>query len=290
MDKDVWYQIRNAVRSAERCVPREGRRPQYSDRQIVLMFFISVWFDRPRCFACRRDLIPSWFRPRHLPSYSQFCRRLHTPRVIAMVKHAAHRLGQSDTPISVAYIDGKVLPISRQSGDPDATVGRSGRGWCKGYRLHALGAEDRRIKAIVVRPVNESETRIARDLVPHAPPGCTVLADAAYDSRFLYEAARAQGTRFLAPIKRNAARSRSRTTTARLEGIAFWTNRPEEAAKLYARRTEIERIFSQCSTCGGGLSPLPGWVRRLDRVTLWVTAKVALHNARVTAKERRCAA
>jgi hypothetical protein len=291
VDKDVWYQIRRAVRSAERSVPRRGRRPQFSDRQIVLMFFICVLFDRPRCFACRRDLLPSWFRPRRLPSYSQFCRRLHSSRVIEMVKLVAHRLGQCDDVITVAYIDGKELPISRQSTDPDAKVGRGSRGWCKGYRLHALGAEDRKIKAFVVRPANEGEAKVAREhLIQHAPAGSTVLADAAYDSRFLYDAARLRGARFLAPIKRNAAKTRSRTTAARLEGVAFWANSPKKAKQLYARRTEIERIFSQCSNCGGGLNPLPGWIRRLDRVTLWVTAKVALHNARVNVVRLREAA
>lgn len=225
-----------------------------------------------------------------LPSYSQFCRRLKAPRAVAMIDHVARRLGRSEQDITISYIDGKVLAISRQSADPDATVGRSSRDWCKGYRLHALAAEDRKIKAFRVRPVNESETLIARELILEATPGTIVLADAAYDSRYLYDLAEEGGVRFFAPIKRNAAKTRSRTTPARRRAIKEWQKHPIRSKRLYARRTEIERIFSQCSGCGGGLNPLPGWVRRLDRVTLWVTAKVAIHNARVTLKQLRRAA
>jgi hypothetical protein len=287
VDKNVWCEIRSAVRSAERVMKRCGRRPRFSDRLIVQMYFVSVLFDRPRGFACRRESLPSWFRPRALPSYSQFCRRLHSPRVVAMIDHVARQLGRSDTPIRISYIDGKELPISRQSTDPDARVGRGSRDWAKGYRLHALAAEDRKIKAFSVRPLNEGEALIARELMTHAQPGSIVLADAAYDSRFLYAAAQKRHAWFLAPVKRNAAITRSRTNPARLVGVNFWRDQPERAKAIYARRTDIERIFSQCVTAGGGLNPLPTWVRRLDRVSLWVTAKIALHNARVNVNQRR---
>jgi hypothetical protein len=292
VDKNVWGQLRNAVRSAERIVKRCGksRRPRFSDRQIVLMYFVSVIFDRPRCFACRRESLPRWFKPRRLPSYSQFCRRLHAPRLIAMIDHVARHLGRSDQPLRIGYIDGKELPISRQSTDPDATVGRGSRGFGKGYRLHAFGGEDRKIKAFSVRPLNEGEARIARELITHAEPNTIVLADANYDSRFLYDAARERNAWFLAPVKRNAAITRSRTTEARLIGVDFWRHEPKLAKKLYARRTDIERIFSQCVTTGGGLNPLPAWVRRLDRVSLWVTAKVAIHNARINVIAQRSGA
>ena len=290
MDKNVWDQIRRAVRSAERVVKRTGRRPQFSDRQIVQMFFVSVIFDRPRCFACHRESLPSCFRPRRLPSYSQFCRRLHSPRVIAMVEHVATLLGRGERPVRLGYVDGKELPVSWQTTDPDATVGRGSRGWSKGYRLHALGGEDRRIKAFVVRPLHEGEARIARQLVPKAEPNSIVLGDANYDSRFLYDAARERDAWFFAPVKRNAAKTRSRTTKARLVGVQFWRKERKLAKRLYARRTDIERIFSQCVATGGGLNPLPAWVRRLDRVTLWVTAKIAIHNARINVSRHRIGA
>ena len=287
VDKNVWYQIRCAVRSAERAVERVGRRPQFSDRLIVLMYFLSVIFDRPRCFACRRESLPSCFRPRRMPSYSQFCRRLHSSRVIAIVEHVATRLGRGDRRVRLGYVDGKELPVSWQTTDPDATVGRGSRGWSKGYRLHAFAGRDRRIKAFSVRPMHEGEARIARGLVAKAEPNSIVLADANYDSRFLYDIARQRDAWFFAPVKSNKAKTRSRTSMARLVGVEFWRRERKSAKRVYARRTDIERIFSQCVATGGGLNPLPAWVRRLDRVTLWVTAKVAIHNARINVSRRR---
>ena len=69
--------------------------------------------------------------------------------------------------------------------------------------------------------------------------------------------------------------------------VEFWEEQPEAAKRLYDQRVEIERIFSRLTCFGGGLSPLPSWVRRLDRVTLWVTAKIAIYHARLIIRERR---
>ena len=78
----------------------------------------------------------------------------------------------------------------------------------------------------------------------------------------------------------------ARTNEARREAVEIWQRRPTFARKVYALRGEIERIFSRLTCFGGGLSPLPAWVRRLDRVTLWVTAKIALYHARLICREK----
>jgi len=36
---------------------------------------------------------------------------------------------------------------------------------------------------------------------------------------------------------------------------------------------------------GGGLSPLPAWVRHQDRVWLWVSAKLLINGARIEIKK-----
>ena len=38
-------------------------------------------------------------------------------------------------------------------------------------------------------------------------------------------------------------------------------------------RGGVERAFGQVGNFGGGLSPLPNWVRRPRRVALWVAGK-----------------
>lgn len=290
MDRDIWTVLRNAIRSAEQSVPRTGRRPQFSDRLIVQMYFWTVAHDRPRNFAARRDNYSSIFRPRRLPSYSQFCRRLHEPRVIAMIDHVHHRLASSPQPVNLAFIDGKAMPVSESSKDPDARTGRGHGKFSRGYKLHALATADGRIPLFCVRPMNEAEPRISREvLLPQLRSGLVVIGDGNYDSKHLYEIVRERGSWFFAPPKKQPQKRTSwqRTNPARREAVEVWEQKPHLARRVYKLRTEIERIFSRLSCFGGGLAPLPAWVRRLDRVTLWVTAKIAIYHARLLLREQR---
>ena len=50
-------------------------------------------------------------------------------------------------------------------------------------------------------------------------------------------------------------------------------------------RSAIERIFSALCCFGGGLTTLPAWVRRMDRVTRWVSAKIAIYHARLCVRK-----
>jgi hypothetical protein len=208
--------------------------------------------------------------------------------VIAMIQRAERRLAQIEAPIQLAVIDGKELPVSRSSHDPDARVGRGHKRWVKGYKLHAVAADDGRIKGFAVRSMNEGEARVAREhLMPAVPPEVVVLADGNYDSKFLYDGARQRGAWFLAPVKNVPSKTRSRTSSARLVGVSMWQKHRRLTEAVYRQRSRIERIFSACTCFGGGLAPLPGWVRRLDRVTLWVTAKIAIYHARLAIRDQR---
>jgi len=290
VDKNVWTVLRNAIRSAERSVPRLTRRPQFSDRLIVQMYFWTVAHDRPRNFATRRDNYASAFRPRRLPSYSQFCRRLHMSRVLAMIEHVHHRLATSPQPVNLAFIDGKAMPVSESSKDPDARTGRGHGKFSRGYKLHALATEDGRIPLFCVRPMNDAEPRVSREVIlPQLRSGLVVIGDGNYDSKHLYEIVRERGSWFFAPPKKQPQKRTSwrRTNPARREAVEVWEKRPRLARSVYKLRTEIERIFSRLSCFGGGLAPLPAWVRRLDRVTLWVTAKIAIYHARLLLREQR---
>lgn len=293
MDKTLWGAVRDAVRSADRSIPRVGRRPRFTDRLVVKMYFWSVAHDRPRRFAARRDSYHGPMRPRELPSYSQFCRRLKSPRVVAMIAHTNERLRaqaveDKDTG-GLAFIDGKALAVSESSADPDARTGRGNGRFSRGYKLHAIGDESGRVLDFEVRPLNEAEPRVSREtLAPRLASGLLLIGDGNYDSKRLYAAVGASGSRFLAPVRKapRGRRASSRTTPERLEAVRAWEEEPEATRALYRRRTQIERIFSALSCVGGGLGPLPAWVRRLDRVRLWVTAKIALYHARLVVKKR----
>ncbi len=67
---------------------------------------------------------------------------------------------------------------------------------------------------------------------------------------------------------------------ARREAVDLWEQHPKIARRLLRERPQIDRVFGTLSSTRGGLAPLPGWVRRLDRVRRWVGVKIIIHNAR----------
>ena len=123
MDRQLWRIVTRAIVRVNRQLPRDGRRPRYSDVLIVRMFLWSVWHERPMVWACDRQHYTGLFRPRRLPSVSQFCRRLKAPRVLRMIDAVNDRLIQRDRPATVSFFDGKPMPISNHSRDTDAKKG-----------------------------------------------------------------------------------------------------------------------------------------------------------------------
>ena len=59
---------------------------------------------------------------------------------------------------------------------------------------------------------------------------------------------------------------------------------------VFACRGAIERTFGALTSFGGGLSPLPSWVRHLNRVWLWVSAKLVINEVRIMALRKGLAA
>lgn len=283
MDRDVWHVLTAAVRSADRRVKRCGRRPQFTDQQIVRMYLWSVEHDRPLCWACDLRHYNTLYRPSQLPSISQFCRRMKTPRVQALLRAMNDYLTASDAPVRLSFLDGKPLPISFCSRDPDARIGYATNGFALGYKLHAWARADGCMPCFEVRPMNEGEARIARGFAQRIPGGL-VLADANYDTRHLYQALGAYGAQLLTPLKHIAMTAppwRRMGPERRFAITLHELLSPEQYRALLAPRTQVERIFSALSCFGGGLTTLPPWVRRIDRVTGWVTAKILIYHARL---------
>ena len=153
MDAETWRALAAAVKSADRRVPRTGRRMRYPDALIVKMYLWSVWGDRPLCWACDPEHYNRRFRPRQLPSVSQFTRRVKTARVARLLQAVNEYLTRSDAPVELAFFDGKPLAISDYSRDPDARDGRGAGRFQRGYKLHALTTSDGRILQYSVHPV-----------------------------------------------------------------------------------------------------------------------------------------
>lgn len=284
MDTKVWRVLTAGVRSADRRIPRQGRRPRYTDALIVKLYLWSVWYDRPLCWACERDHYNRMFRPRQLPSVSQFTRRVKTARVTRMLQAVNEYLVRTDVPVGLAFLDGKPLPIGDYSRDPDARDGRGAGRFQRGYKLHALASLDGRILRHSVHPLNVGEPNTARsDLVDAIPERSLVLADTNYDSAALYTAVQGRQSQLLTPLKgcSQQPERRKRMGAARRAIVELWESQPDACQAILRVRGDVERLFSALSSFGGGLVALPPWVRRHDRVRRWVAAKIAIYHARL---------
>lgn len=288
MDRPTWTVLMEASRIAVRRLPGARRRPVYSELLILRMWLWAAMHERPLSWACRRDSYNSMYRPRSLPSVSRFSRRLRTLR-FARARILLHRLltdhGRGD-PLS--FIDGKALAIGECTTDPDARSGvvTTGR-FRRGYKLHARAGSSGIIEQYRVTALNAGEARVARKLVGSTPRGGVVLADANYDARKLYAAIERRGAWFLTPLK-GEARSPStlrRMPESRRQAVRVWKRQKRLAARAMSVRARIERTFAHLCGFGGGLGPLPAWVRRLHRVRLWVDAKIAIYHARLLARK-----
>ena len=277
MDSHTWRVVYRAIREAERGIPRLGRRPQYSDVLIVAMYLWSVAHDRPLCWACERSHYGGCFRPRRLPSVSQFCRRVKSGRCQAILQRVHDVLSQREKASPVSFLDGRALTVGSHTKDRQATRGWARGCFGRGYRLHAWASEDGRIPLWSVTALNVSERTVAKELLRHGTVGPLALADAGYDSSAVYDAFQEHGVCLLTKMqKENAGKGHRVQSSARLAAARAWRG---IAGYVYADRDQIERYFGHQAVTGGGLGPLPGWVRTLERVRRWVGGKLIFYHA-----------
>jgi len=287
MDRDIWTTLMKNLRRVERRLPCTMRKCVYSDRLIIRMALWASWHGRPMSWACRRENYHSLFRPRQLPSQSQFSRRLRRPRIEAILDRMHDHVVGARPPVGPTMIDGKSLTVSNYSRDPDARNGYGrGRMEC-GYKLHAWVLADGRIPRFRVRSLNEGEAKIAASLLSDLPRPTLVLGDGNYDSAKLYRIVHQAGSWLVTPLKGQSTHpGRWRAMgEGRRQAIRLWRRRPEVCRRLGHRRDNQEGTFSVLTGFGGGLGPLPNWVRRLHRVTLWVKLKLLIYHARLQCRK-----
>jgi hypothetical protein len=141
MDRDVWVLLLAAIDRAVRAAGRPPRRPTYSDRLVVRMYFWAVGHDRPPSWAAGREHYGPLCRPRKLPGVSQFNRRLADPRTQRILQRvhdalaAAAAAAAAGPPSPVHTLDGKALTVSPVSKDRDAAArGKVCGGYARGYK------------------------------------------------------------------------------------------------------------------------------------------------------------
>ena len=311
MEGELWEAVYRLIRAEASKRPRR-KRVRYSDAWVLGVFFWAVVHDRPVCWACEARNWPERHRWRQLPSDSTVSQRMRALPALQLLAAVLDRLASLVPPSSglVRAVDGKPLPVGGFSKDRDADWGRSAGGaWDRGYKMFDVWGRGVVPDAWALGPLNEPEPAVARAvLVPRlAAAGCGgyLLGDALLDSNPLHEACAACGIQLVAPRKKPGAGLGHRKgghSPGRLRSIALLESpapgdlpgalpgnpaaaaaagrRAPFARELYAMRADIERRLGNLCGFGGGLAPLPAWVRRPRRVARWVAAKLVINGLR----------
>src|ERR1051325_10415791 len=168
MEHQLWKAIVALLLTLDK--PRTPARFDFSDADIVKVFYWSVIHDRPTCWACVKKHWPIHLRPRPLPSPATMSRRLRSPRVVALLDALERRVTRPSGPGLFWMGDGKPLPIGGCSKDRQAGYGKAAGAKAKGDKLPAIVSPQGDIAAWRVAPMNTDERAMARRLVRAAPP------------------------------------------------------------------------------------------------------------------------
>jgi hypothetical protein len=256
---------------------------RYSTADILAAYFWAVVHDRPTKWAADPKQWPDDLRPAMLPPQSTLSRRLRRPRTVELMTAVEEHLLTLVVVggCLVRIIDGKAIAVSGVSKDPDTGYGRGAGGNQKGYKLHAVWDAGPMPIAWGLAPMNVSEKCMARHLIPALPGGGYLLADSQYDANPLYDLAAEAGFQFVAKKTKDrgcGGLGHRRQSAGRLRSIELLTTAFGRA--LSNQRNTIECCFGAWVSFGGGLGPLPAWVRRFSRVRNWVQGKILVSGIR----------
>jgi hypothetical protein len=259
---------------------RKRTTEDFSDEDIVKVFYWSVIHDRPISWACQRQNWPLHLRRQKLPSNTTMSRRLRSASVVALLDALEQRVTAPSHADLYWMIDGKPLTISGCSKDRQAGYGRAARCKARGYKIHAIVATDGSIANWRLAPMNKDERVMAERLLKTTNIDGYIAADANYDSNNLHKTCDARGNRqLIAPRRYGPGRNvgHRAQSPGRLRCIAILENPdPQFGQQLIKDRSAIERHFGNATNWGGGLTHLPPWARTHRRVRRWVQAKLTL--------------
>ena len=196
MERELWKVLYILARRLD----TPWGRWRYSTADVLAVYFWAVLHDRPTSWASNPEHWPEDLRPVMMPPQCTLSRRLGKPTaVVLMTKIEQHLI----TLLALAghwvqRIDGKGLTISKVSKDPDAGYGPAAGGQQKGYKLYAVWTTGPMPIAWGLAPMNVSEKRMARGLIPTLPGGGYLLGDTQYDANYLYELAEQAGFQLVA--------------------------------------------------------------------------------------------
>ncbi len=272
MDRVRWQQVYDLLLKLE----THEFRGLYTAAAILAVYFWAVIHDRPVCWACEAVNWPEQMRLWPLPSQATMSRRMRHSDVQWLLEAISQELAVPVEDESlVKVVDGKPLPVGGATKDPDARWGRAASSGGKGYKLFAIWGRGPVPIAWRVAPMSTSEENMAAEMLPElSGSGGYVLGDKLYDSNRLHDIAGASGHQLIAAKRCGKGLGHHRHSPYRLRSLELLQTK--FGRDLYRMRPSIERQFGNLTNFGGGLSPLPSWVRRLRRVRQWVHAKIII--------------
>jgi hypothetical protein len=292
MEHQLWKAIVAILATLGK--PRKRRTHDFTDHDIVKVFYWAVIHDRSNHWACQAKHWPIPCRRQRLPSPGTLSRRLRTGPVVALLDALEQRVVAPTEPGLFWMMDGKPLVIGGCSKDRQAGYGRAANSKAKGYKIHAIVAPTGAIASWRLAPMNKDERVMAERLLKTAPIQGYVAADMNYDSNKLHAICDQREQLQLVTRRRYGpghGTGHRKQSAGRLRSMELTENPfPRFADQLLQDRQEIERRFGQWVNWGGGLTCLPAWVRTHRRVRRWVQAKLVLAALKRSAQIRTCAA
>jgi len=292
MEHQLWKAIVALLRTLGK--PRKRRTKDFTDHDIVKVYYWAVIHDRPTAWTCQAPHWPMHLRRGRLPSPGTMSRRLRSAAVVAFLDALAQRAIAPKEAGLFWMIDGKPLVIGGCSKDRQAGYGRAANSKAKGYKIHALVDPTGAIASWRLAPMQKDERVMAERLLRVAPIQGYVAADANYDSNKVHAVCDQRDQLQLVTRRRYGpghGTGHRPQSAGRLRSMALTENPfPAFAEQLLRDRAAIERRFGQLVNWGGGLTCLPAWVRTHRRVRRWVQAKLVLTALKRSDQIRTCAA
>jgi hypothetical protein len=281
MERELWPRIYHDLTAAARGTLQ--KHAHFHPWVIAAVLLWAALHDRPVSWACDvRNWSTTRLRPAELPSAATVSRRARRTVFAVFLNRVAARLKGEGPPAWELTIDGKPLPVGRCSKDPDARSGHLGRG----YKLHAIWGARPWPEAWAVTAMRDYEGAVAERLLTQVRGRGVLLGDGNYEASRVYDAAAESGYQLLAPPdERDTGRGHRYQSPHRALCLAWF--RDGLGWALYRERSSIERMFGNAGSFGGGLGPLPNWVRRQGRVERWVWCKLIINAHRILRKRKR---
>jgi transposase len=242
-----------------------------SDREL----YRRLWYDQDLREVCD---IEAEQKPYHPTQMTRFRNRVGVERLERIMNCLVNELLKGgliigkivvmDATFIKAYSKRDIHESGCGGADPQARVGRNGKTFELGYKLHiAVDAKSELPLAFIAAPANDNEKKHASALLEKTLKATKrhvrlVIADSQYSSRTLRDMASSQGVRVVIPFPANQMRDQK--GLLRVDRY-FRTHGPKGEKRLYRLRSSVERVNSRLKE---QLCLEKHRVRSLERITV----------------------